>query len=88
MKVIKSYTLQYIHTIIHTYDIAFNCIGCSGLADGREPFLLRTLSARATNYEIQEIYKIGLSKMRFVTFPGPELVTRECLLSIKNVHKK
>ena len=28
----------------------------------------------------QEIFKIGLSKMQFPAFPGPELVNREGLL--------
>ena len=38
---------------------------------------------------LREIFKIGLSKMQFPEFPGPELVNREGLLRhLRNAHKK
>ena len=58
------------------FSVAFGSTGCSGSAGGRALFepLARTLSAGDTNsMPPWQICKIGLSKMQFPAFPGPEL---------------
>ena len=40
----------------------------------------RVLAAGLTPFVLKEIFKIGLSKMQFNAFPGPELVNQKGLL--------
>ena len=64
------------------FSVTFGSTGCSGSVGGRAPFApqARTLSAGSTPRGVRghtpwKIRKIGLSKMQFPAFPGPELVT-------------
>ena len=66
------------------FSVAFGSTGCSGSAGpGACPTTTPPPSPR-------EICKIGLSKMQFPAFPGPELGNPEGLLKryIKNAHEK
>ena len=63
------------------FSVAIGSTKCSGSADEHAPFapLCWVLKAE-TPKVVREIYKIGLSKMQFTAFAGPELGNQEGLL--------
>ena len=71
------------YSYLSGFSVAFGSTGCSGSAGGRAPFAPRERQvpeARTPTgvrgHAPREICKIGVSKMQFAAFPGPELGNR------------